>query len=137
MEFGKKRIPQWKKDEDGDMIPVMDPNTGEQMIKEYSYVELKDSVCVDTSLISEVSEGKDGIKFKLADKMKAMEVLSKLSNLLSDEEKTKLDIEYMQLRNNKLSIENKKATGEDLEIEDTEELENEIYGNNQEENNTL
>jgi phage terminase small subunit len=112
VEFGKKRIPQWKKNEDGDMIPVMDPNTGEQMIKEYSYVELKDSVCVDTSLISEVSEGKDGIKFKLADKMKAMEVLSKLSNLLSDEEKTKLDVEYKKLQNQKLQEEVKKLKGE-------------------------
>jgi phage terminase small subunit len=82
------------------------------MIKEYSYVELKDSVCVDTSLISEVSEGKDGIKFKLADKMKAMEVLSKLSNLLSDEEKTKLDVEYKKLQNQKLQEEVKKLKGE-------------------------
>lgn len=113
VEFGKKRIPQWKKDEDGDMIPVMDPNTGEQMIKEYSYVELKDSVCVDTSLISEVSEGKDGIKFKLADKMKAMDVLSKLSDLLSDEEKTKLEIEYKRVQNEKLKEEVKKLKGED------------------------
>jgi phage terminase small subunit len=95
------------------------------------------SIGVDTSLISEVSEGKDGIKFKLADKMKAMDMLAKLSNLLSDEEKTRLELEYMQLRNNKVSIENKKATGEDLEIEDTEELENEIYGDNQKENNII
>lgn len=113
VEFGKKQIPQWKKGEDGDMVPIIDPNTGEQMMKEYSYVDLKDSVGVDTSIISEVSEGKDGIKFKLADKMKAMEVLSKLSNLLSDEEKTKLDIEYKRMQNEKLKEEVKKLKGED------------------------
>ena len=112
VEFGKKQIPQWKKGEDGEMIPIIDPNTGEQMMKEYSYVDLKDSVGVDTSIISEVSEGKDGIKFKLADKMKAMEVLSKLSNLLSDEEKTKLDIEYKRIQKEKLQEEIKKLKGD-------------------------
>lgn len=105
LEFGKKRVPQWTKDKDGVDRPVVDPNTGEQKIKEYSYVDLKDSISVDTSLITEVSEGKDGIKFKLADKMKAMEVLSKLSNLLSDEEKVKLELENKRLQNAKLEAE--------------------------------
>lgn len=105
LEFGKKRVPQWKTDKEGNRIPIMDPETGEQLIKEYSYVELKDSVCVDTSLITEVSEGKDGIRFKLADKMKAMEVLAKLSNLLSDEEKTQLEIENKKLQNEKIKTE--------------------------------
>lgn len=110
VEFGKKYILQWTKDKDGKDIPVTDPNTGEQKIKEYSYVDLKDSIGLDTSLITEVSEGKDGIKFKLADKMKAMDVLAKLSNLLSDEEKTKLDLEYSKLRNLQMQsdIENSK-----------------------------
>ena len=75
-------------------------------------MDLKNSTGVDTSIISEVSEGKEGIKFKLADKMKAMEVLSKLSNLLSDEEKTKLDIEYKMLQNRKLGAEITKINGE-------------------------
>lgn len=105
LEFGKKQVPQWTKNSDGVDIPVVDPNTGEQKIKDYSYVDLKDSKGVDTSLISEVSEGKDGIKFKLADKMKAMEMLAKLSNLLSDEEKTKLDLEYKKLQIAKLETE--------------------------------
>lgn len=105
VEFGKKYIPLWKKGEDGEQIPIIDPNTGEQMMKEYSYVDLKDSVGVDTSLITEVSEGKDGIKFKLADKMKAMDFLAKLSNLLSDGEKTKLELEYKRLLNNKIAKE--------------------------------
>lgn len=110
LEFGKKRVPQWTK-KDGVDIPVVDPNTGEQKINEYSYVDLKDSKGVDTSLITEVSEGKDGIKFKLADKMKAMEMLAKLSNLLSDEEKTKLDLEYRKLQNIRLKAEIDKLKG--------------------------
>ena len=58
---------------------------------------------------------------------------------INDIEKTKaeLQIEELRLKNQKLEAEIKKLTGEDLEIEDTEELENEIYGNNKEENNTL
>ena len=112
LEFGMKQVPQWIKNNDGIDIPVVDPDTGEQKIKEYSYVDLKDSKGVDTSIITEVSEGKDGVKFKLADKMKAMEMLAKLSNLLSDEEKTKLDIEYKRLQNRKLGAEITKITGD-------------------------
>jgi phage terminase small subunit len=115
LEFGKKRILQWTKDKDGKDVPVIDPNTGEQKINEYSYIDLKDSVCLDTSLITEVSEGKDGIKFKLADKMKAMDVLSKLSNLLSDEEKTKLDLEYRRLQNVKLQVDIEKAKNDNMD----------------------
>jgi len=112
LEFGMRQVPQWGKNSDGIDIPIIDPDTGQQKIKEYSYVDLKNSTGVDTSIISEVSEGKEGIKFKLADKMKAMEVLSKLSNLLSDEEKTKLDIEYKKLQNRKLSTEITKIDGD-------------------------
>lgn len=115
LEFGKKQVPQWVKNKDGKYIPIIDPNTGEQKIKEYSYVDLKDSIGVDTRLITEVSEGKDGIRFKLADKMKAMDTLAKLSNLLSDEERIKLDLEYKKLQNMKLQldIENAKGSGKD------------------------
>ena len=55
--FGKKKVPVWKR-VDGQDIPVMDPNTGQQKIAEYSYVDLKESTGVDTSIISEVSEGR-------------------------------------------------------------------------------
>lgn len=128
VKFGKRAVPQWTKDKDGIDIPVIDPNTGEQKVKEYSYVDLKDSVGVDTSLISEISEGKDGVKFKLADKMKAMDVLSKISNLLSDEEKTELELEYKKLQNENLKADLNKKTGNGLEVEDTSDIEGEIYG---------
>lgn len=103
--FGKKQVGKWTKDKDGIDIPVIDPDTGEQKIIEYSYVDLKESISVDTSLITEISEGKDGIKIKLVDKMKAMDFLSKHLNLLSDQEKTQLDNEYKKLQNAKLEKE--------------------------------
>lgn len=108
MVFGKKKKGVWTKDKDGVDIPVIDPDTGEQKIKEYSYVNLKESVCVDTSLLTEVSEGKDGIKIKLADKMKALDFLNKHLNLLSDEDKVKLDIANKKLKNEQLELQNNK-----------------------------
>ena len=108
MKFGKKTKGVWTKDKDGVDTPVIDPDTGQQKIKEYSYVDLKESISVDTSLITEVSEGKDGIKIKLADKMKALDFLNKHLNLLSDEDKVKLDIANKQLQNQKLQLQNDK-----------------------------
>lgn len=70
-----------------------------------SYVDIKNSSEVDGTLITEISQGKEGIKVKLADKMKAMEFLNKYSNLLNDEEKTKLELENKRLQNEKLAKE--------------------------------
>lgn len=94
---------------------------------ELSVVKLKDSNGVDGTLISEVSQGKDGIKIKMLDKMKAMDFLSKHTNLLSDEEKTKLDIEYKNLQIEKTKAEINKLTGNNQEIEDTSDIEGDIY----------
>lgn len=105
VKFGKVTKKVWTKDKDGIDIPVVDPETGEQKETTYNYVDLKESSMVDTTLISEISEGKDGIKFKLADKMKAMDFLTKHCNLLNDEEKTKLDLEYKKLQNRKVELE--------------------------------
>ncbi|NFN94471.1 phage portal protein [Clostridium botulinum] len=111
VKFGKKYRPVWTKDKEGRDVPVIHPNTGEQKIKEYNYLDLKESSLVDTTLINEVAEGKDGIKFKLADKMKALDFLTKHCNLLSDEEKIKLNIENKKLQNNKLEKEVERLKG--------------------------
>lgn len=111
IKFGKKCRKVWAKDEKGNDIPVIDPETGEQKEVEYNYIDLNESGMVDTTLISEVSEGKDGIKFKLLDKMKAMEFLMKHYNVLDDDTKNKLTIEKMKLENEKLKAEIEKAQG--------------------------
>ncbi|MDO5403658.1 MAG: terminase small subunit, partial [Eubacteriales bacterium] len=92
VKFGKKQVPQWAKDKKGKWIPVIDPNTNMQKIVEYSYVDLKESIEVDTSIISEVSEGKNGIKIKLADRMKALDWLSNHMNMATDEQKARLEL---------------------------------------------
>lgn len=117
IKFGKRYKGVWTKNDNGEDIPVMDPETGKQKIIEYNYLDLKESSLVDTTLINEVSEGKDGIKFKLADKMKALEFLTKHCNLLSDEEKIKLDIENKKLQNEKLKADINKDDDKDKPIE--------------------
>lgn len=109
VQFGKKQ----KRIYDDNGNPVIDPDTGEQKVIEYSYVDLKESNLVDTTLISEVSQGKDGIKFKLVNKEKALDFLNKHCNLLSDEEKTKLDIETKKLQCKKLEAEIEKMKPDD------------------------
>jgi len=47
-----------------------------------------------------------------------------------EKRKNELLIKELELKTQKLEAEIKKLTGEDLEIEDTDELENEIYGDN-------
>lgn len=119
LKFSNKAKRCWTKDKDGNDIPVVDPDTGEQKIIEYNEIKLRDSNKVDTSLISEISEGKDGIKIKLLDKMKAMEFLTKHCNLLNDNEKNQLDLEYKKLQNEKIKAEINRITGDDdLDVED-------------------
>lgn len=60
-------------------------------------ISLKNSGEVDGSLISEISEGRDGIKIKLQDKMKALQWLSDRMDLLPTSVKTKLNIEMLKL----------------------------------------
>ncbi|NFO40799.1 phage portal protein [Clostridium botulinum] len=128
VKFGKKYRAVWTKDKEGRDIPVIDPNTGEQKIKEYNYLDLKESSLVDTTLINEVAEGKDGIKFKLADKMKALDFLTKHCNLLSDEEKIQLDIENKKLQGDKLKADIEKTRAETNRITENDEIEVEDDG---------
>ena len=103
-----------------DEIAIRDENgniqydeDGNMRTRKYSYVRPNESTMVDGTLISEVSQGKDGIKIKLADKMKALDFITKHCNLLSDEEKIKLDIENKKLQNIKLKAETEKIKGKD------------------------
>lgn len=65
--------------------------TGGQKTVSVNYVSLKDSANVDGTIITEVSEGKDGIKVKLADRMKAMQWLSDHMDLASAEQKARIE----------------------------------------------
>ena len=70
--FGKREVPLM-----GMFGPVKGKN-GKTIMQEVNYVDFKDSVEVDGSLIKEVRMGKDGPVVQLYDKQKAMQELLKL-----------------------------------------------------------
>ncbi|WP_409370319.1 terminase small subunit [Lysinibacillus sp. 38-6] len=79
--------------EDSEGKPIYD----EQM-HVYSFVDLKEAEEVDGTVITEVRKGRDGVSVKLADKMAALAILSKCTNLLNDDQ-------LKRLREEKLKVE--------------------------------
>lgn len=56
-------------------------------------IVMKDLSEVDTSIIAEATNTEEGIKFKLADKMKALDFLAKYTDLLNENELKQLKVE--------------------------------------------
>lgn len=61
--------------------PLTDKDTNEPVMKTVNYVDMKESSAVDPGVIAEISQGKDGVRIKLADRMKALEWLGKFFNV--------------------------------------------------------
>ena len=59
-------------------------DTGERKTITVSHVNIKNDADVDGTIISEVSKGKDGVKVKLADRMKALQWLSDHMDLATE-----------------------------------------------------
>ncbi|MFL1997363.1 terminase small subunit [Lysinibacillus irui] len=100
---------------------------GEEMTYQRTYVHLKNADEVDGTIISEVKKGKDGVSVKLVDKMAALAMLSKYTDLLSDEQLKRLREEKLKVDIAKVRSETKGAgggntTGVDLSNLTTEEL---------------
>ncbi|WP_212972963.1 terminase small subunit [Bacillus sp. J14TS2] len=89
--FGGREVPE--RDEQG--RPLTD-DKGDPVMNYYSYVDLNESDQVDGSIVTEVKQGRDGISIKLADKMKAFEMLSKYFDLLSENDKKRLQEEKIK-----------------------------------------
>lgn len=85
---------------------------GQPIMTNESYVDLVDSDEVDGTIITEVKQGRDGISVKLADKMKALEMLSKYFDLLSDNDKKRLQEEKLKAETAKAKAEVKKIEKE-------------------------
>ena len=107
LKFGRRRKNKWTKNKDGEFIAVIDPDTGQQDFYEYNFIELNESRDVDTSLLSEVKEGKDGISVKLKDGMKALDWLTKHMNIATDKQKVELEVLKSKIVNNGKSKEDK------------------------------
>lgn len=84
--------------------PKLDMN-GNIKTYAFNYVHLNESAEIDGSLITEVKQGKDGISVKLADKMKALEFLSKHMDLLNENERKQLQNEQLRCFNEAKRIE--------------------------------
>ena len=72
MSFGRENVSVM-----GAFGPVKDPETGEYMKKEVNAIRLNESDMVDTQIIQEVKQGRDGVSIKLAEKQKAFDWLTK------------------------------------------------------------
>lgn len=91
------------KDKEGNLIF---DDEGNEITYLKNYVNFKDSKAIDGALVSEVSQGRDGVKIKLQDKMKAMEWLDKHMGLATEEQKAR--ISKVKAETEKLTTENKK-----------------------------
>lgn len=72
--------------EDVDMLL----DTGERKTITVSHVNIKNDADVDGTIISEVSKGKDGVKVKLADRMKALQWLTDHMDLATEKQKAEI-----------------------------------------------
>ena len=75
---------------------VMTDDDGKEITYTHNFVNFKNADEVDGTIITEVKKGKDGISVKLADKMKALEMLAKFTDLLSDNDKKRLQEEKLK-----------------------------------------
>lgn len=69
---------------------ILFDENGKMVTEKVSYVHLNDSMEVDGTLITEVKQGKDGIAFKLADKMKALQWLADHMDLATEEQRARI-----------------------------------------------
>lgn len=111
VDFGQKPDPEHLVGFDDDGQPIYDESA-----RLYNYFDLKNSDEIDGTILTEVKEGKEGITVKLADKMKALEMLTKYFDMLStgdqeklQQEKLKAEIEHTKQRT-KLIKDDKKDT---------------------------
>lgn len=92
--------------------PKLDDNFKPITYRE-SYVDLKNHDVVDGTIITEVKMGREGVAVKLADKMKAMDFLSKHFEMLSGTQKERLAMEKDKVAIAKVNAEIEKLSGND------------------------
>lgn len=102
-------------------IEVEDKNGNVHAVK-VSNVNIKNDSEVDGILISEISKGRDGVKVKLPDKLKAMEWIADHMDLATDEQKAR--IEQMKANTERLKRDSSEDEEDGVEIlNDTAEKE--------------
>ena len=74
-------------------VTMPNPGTGEKeiLMQTVNVVRLKESRDVDTTLIGEVKQGRDGVTVKLPDRMKALEWLADHMDMATAEQKARTE----------------------------------------------
>jgi phage terminase small subunit len=103
--FGKKEVEAM-----GAFGPLKDEDDNPIMV-EINYVDFKESSEIDGTIITEVKKGKDGVSVKLADKMKALDMLTRYFDFLPEHQKRKLEEEKIKVEIEK--IQGDKGASED------------------------
>lgn len=90
VEFGQEEVPIMAM---YGPVQVKNPETGEKvpLTKTVNVVRARPSDEVDGTLLSEVSQGKDGFKIKLPDRMKALQWLGEHMDLATEEQRARID----------------------------------------------
>lgn len=103
LEYGREEVP----------VIIKNPDTGEdEVLKQtVNMVKFKESAFADGTILSEVKQGRNGASIKLADRMKALDWLSKHMNLATEEQRAKIDLIKAQTR--KIAIDDEKEEIED------------------------
>lgn len=103
LEYGREEVP----------VIIKNPDTGEDEVlkRTVNMVKFKESAFADGTILSEVKQGRNGASIKLADRMKALDWLSKHMNLATEEQRAKIDLIKAQTR--KIAIDDEKEEIED------------------------
>ncbi len=90
LEYGQEEVP----------VIIKNPDTGEDEVlkRTVNMVKFKESAFADGTILSEVKQGRNGASIKLADRMKALDWLSKHMNLATEEQRAKIDLIKAQTR---------------------------------------
>src|SRR5690625_5092012 len=99
VEFGKKEVPMMS-----EFGPLVDEE-GNEVTQEVNYVDFRESAQIDGTLITEVKHGRDGVSVKLADKMRALDMLDKYTDLLSENDQKTLQQEKLKAETIKIAAE--------------------------------
>jgi phage terminase small subunit len=92
-----------------------------QFMRTVNYIDLNEMENVDTALISEISQGKDGVKIKLADHIKALEWLTEHMNMATEEQKARIAaLNYKAQGTNTEGIEDLTPLADLLKVDDDE-----------------
>jgi phage terminase small subunit len=106
VEFGQREVPVM-----GPFGPIYEGKgkNKKPVMKVVNYIDFKSSEEVDSTLIGEVKQGKEGVSIKLHDKMKALGKLDKYLDLLPDHHRRRIEEEKLKIDRERLELEKKKV----------------------------